>query len=91
MLRDNLSDPIFKGRSSSRFLGPLMMGPISCTETSVWNYYTTLSKIPDERRSQILILPLLLLLFLLLLLLLHLLLLLLLLYISVLLNDFVDR
>jgi len=39
---------------------------------SVLNYYTTLRKIPDERRSKILII-------------------LLLLYISVLLNEFVDR
>jgi hypothetical protein len=31
------------------------MEPIICPETSVWNYHSTLRKIPEERKSQILI------------------------------------
>jgi hypothetical protein len=45
--RDHLSVP------SSRFKKswPLKMGPIGCPETSVQNYHSTLSNIPEERRS----------------------------------------
>lgn len=31
---------------------PLKMGPIACPETSVCDYYCTLCKIPEERRSR---------------------------------------
>ena len=32
---------------------PLMMGPIGCPEKSIWNYHSTLRKIPKERWSHL--------------------------------------
>ena len=52
--------PIFKGQAvQEEFLHyswtawPLKIGPISCAETSVPNYHSTLRKIPEERRSHL--------------------------------------
>jgi len=36
-----------------RFGTTLKMGPISCPETSVWNYHSMLRNILEKRRSQI--------------------------------------
>jgi len=46
--QDKPIGPIFKG-----LLGPspLMVGPIGCLETSVWNYHSMMHKIPKEWES----------------------------------------
>jgi hypothetical protein len=48
MFRDNLSAP------SSRFKVPLEIGPLSCPETSVRNYYYSLINSPEENSSHLL-------------------------------------
>jgi hypothetical protein len=40
-----------QGSISPKTTCPLKMGPIGCPEKSAWNYNSTLSKIPKERRS----------------------------------------
>jgi hypothetical protein len=45
------SVPFLRVKISSWTSWPLKMGPISCPETSVNNYHSTLRNIPEERRS----------------------------------------
>ena len=52
--RSHFQESIGERRNSSKTSCSLKMWPIGCPETSARNYHSTLRKIPEERRSQLL-------------------------------------